>query len=96
MGRPPGWREELTRAEWCRGLERGPKAVHRTGSPLDSAVVENVVLVGLWVAQHNDSALKLPARKCTRRDVWSMSWSWSPPATHFYALRERRSASSAC
>ena len=62
MIRSPGWREELARAEWCSELERGPKAVHRTSSPLDSAVAEHAALVGLWVAQHNGHALKLPAR----------------------------------
>jgi hypothetical protein len=32
----------------------------------------------------NGHALKLPARKCTRRDVWSMTCSWRVPATHIY------------
>jgi hypothetical protein len=43
----------------------------------------------------NGLAVKLPARKCTSQYVWSMTWCEDPPATHLYARRKRRPASSA-
>ena len=36
----------------------------------------------------NGSAVKLPAQKCTRRTVWSMTCFEDPPATHIYRPAE--------
>jgi hypothetical protein len=49
----------------------------------------------IWTALSNGFAVKLPAPTCTRRAVWSMTWCEDPPATHLYARRKRRPASSA-
>lgn len=39
----------------------------------------------MLVVRPNGYALQLRALKPTKRSVWSMIWSWSPPATHFSA-----------
>jgi hypothetical protein len=93
--RPPASAGALAaRAE--RGDHRGTQL-----EPAAFALGERVVTVNNGFCRNhlvcvpNGSAVKLPARTCTRRAVWSMTWSWRAPATHFYAPRKRRPASSA-